>query len=371
MSDIREVDIARGEPDFHTPDHIKLAAHRAIDQNFTKYTPQPGIRELREAIAAKFEAENGFHAEPDDIVVSCGGKHSVAQAIRCVLGSGDEALLVTPHWSMYPGQVKLAGGRPVLVKASEERGFVPAIAAIREGITGRTRLIILNSPANPTGAVYPRALLEQVAELALEKNLYVLSDEVYEHIVFDGAEHVSIASLDKEIAQRTITVNSVSKTHAMTGWRIGYAAFPKGLAARATDIQLHSTSAPCAVSQRAALAALTGDSSHIAMMLAAYVQRRALVLERIGRLPGLSMNPPLGTFYAFVNIRGLIGGDIRGRRLDNADAFTALLQKEARVRVLSGTPFGADSHVRLSFAVSYADLEEGLRRTASLLEEGV
>ena len=364
------IDIAKGEPDFHTPAHIKKAACEAIDANFTKYTPQPGIPELREAIADKFRRENGIMAAPDDIVVSCGGKHSVEQAIRALIRPGDEALLITPHWFAYPEQVKLAGGVPVLVEAHAVDGFVPRIEALEQALTPRTRLIVFNTPNNPTGAVYPRPFLEQTAELALEHSLYVLSDEVYEHIRFEGAEHVSLASLSSKVAARTITVNSVSKTHAMTGWRIGYAHLPDGGAARVTAIQQVSTSAPCAVSQRAALAALTGPQDHVTEMTAAYAVRRTAMLQGIASIPGLEALPPRGAFYCFVNMSGLVGKALRGHAIHHADSLVRAVREEAGVHMLSAASFGAPQYLRLSFAVSLEAIEEGLDRLSRLISEG-
>ena len=364
------VDIAKGEPDFHTPDFIKRAAWEAIEANFTKYTPQPGIPELREAAARKLRTENAIDAAPEDIVITCGGKHAVEMTIRCLIRPGDEAIVITPHWFAYPGQIKMAGGTPVLVAARETDGFVPDVEAVSNAITSRTRLIILNSPANPTGAVYPRRFLEAVAALAVENDLHVLSDEVYEKILFDGAQHVSIASLGGGIAERTVTVNSVSKTHAMTGWRIGYALLPGGLAKRVIGIQELSTSAPCAVSQRAALAALTGNQSHVAAMTASYAARRDFLCDRVASIPGLEAVPPKGTFYCLVSTRGLRGRVLGGCAVDNADDFVRAAQDTAGVRVLSGVPFGAPQHIRISFAVSLQAIEEGMVRLERLIADG-
>lgn len=359
------VDIGKGEPDFHTPEHIKHAAFRAIEVNFTKYTPQPGIPELRKAIAGKFCAENGIEVAPDHIVVSCGGKHAVDNAIRAVVRPGDEAIMVAPYWFAYPRQVELAGGAPVYVAARPENRYVPDPDEVRRAITPRTRLIVLNTPNNPTGAVYPRDVLEAVAAIAADCDAYILADEVYEKLVFDGAAHVSIASLGPEIAARTITVNSVSKTHAMTGWRIGYAALPGELASRVTEIQSVSTSAPSAISQKAALEALTGDQSHVARMVAAYAQRRAYMLERIARMPQLSVVAPAGTFYCFVDVRAAL----HSRATGDADAFTRLLRDQAGVGVVSGCGFGAPEHIRVSFAVGMDTLEEGFDRMERLLQD--
>jgi len=370
MIAVNLIDISKGEPDFPTPDFIKEAARDAIKADFTKYTPQPGILELREAVARKFSTENALDAAPEDVVITCGGKPPVEMAIRCLIGPGEEAIVITPHWFAYPRQVKMAGGTPILVPAKETAEFVPEVEAVARAITSRTRLIIINSPANPTGAVYPRRFLEAVATLAVENNLRVLSDEVYEKILFDGVQHVSIASLGGGIAERTISVNSVSKTHAMTGWRIGYALLPGGLAKRIVGIQELSTSAPCAISQRAALAALTGDQDHVAAMTASYAIRRNFLCKRIADIPGFRAVPPKGTFYCFVSIRGLRGRVLGGRTVDNADDFARVAVESAGVRVLSGVHFGAPEHIRISFAVSFPALEEGMARLERLIVQG-
>lgn len=361
------IDIAKGEPDFDTPPHIKQAGCEAINTNFTKYTPQPGISELREAVADKFRRENKLDARPEEVVVSCGGKHSVEQTIRAILRPGDECIFFTPHWFAYPDQVKLAGATPVMVTVQESDGFSPRIENLAVAITPKTRLLIVNTPANPTGAVYSRELLERIAALAVEHDFYVLSDEVYERILFDGLEHVSIGSLNPEIARRTVTVNSVSKTHAMTGWRIGYAHLPGGLAERVTAIQQVSTSAPCAISQRAALAALTGDQRHVADMLRAYTARRAALIRWVEVIPGLSMRPPQGAFYAMINMSGVIGRDVGEHSITNADDLVRAAA-DAGLRVLSGAPFGVPNHLRVSFAVSVESINAGMERLAGLLE---
>ncbi len=361
------VDIGKGEPDFATPEHIKEAARRALAEDFTRYTPQPGIPELREAAAEKFRTENGIDVSPDRVVVSCGGKHSLYNAFQCLLSPGDEVLVPTPHWFAYTAQIAACGARPVLVPASPESGFLPDIEDLRRARTSATRAIVLNSPHNPTGAVYDRARLEAIAALAAEHDLYIVSDEVYEKIVFDDARHLSVAAIDPEIARRTVTVNSVSKTHAMTGWRIGYAALPGDLARRVIALQGNSTSAPSAISQRAALAALTGDASHVATMVAAYARRRAWLLDRLEALPGLRCVPPRGAFYCFVNMEERIGTEVAGEPIGSADDFVRVLRERAGVSMVSGTPFGADRRVRISFAVSESDLAEGVDRMAEAL----
>lgn len=361
------VDIGKGEPDFATPNHIKQAGIRAIEEDFTKYTPQNGIAPLREACAAKFRSENGIEVSPDCIVVSCGGKHSVENAIRAIVRPGDEVVLCTPFWFAYPPQIELAGGVPVLVEVHEANGFLPDPDAVRHAFTPKTRLLILNTPNNPTTAVYPPELLLQLGHIALEHNCYILCDEVYEKLVYEGAQHVSLASLDPAIAQRTITVNSVSKTHAMTGWRIGYAALPEELVAKVYRIQEVTTSAPSAICQRGALEALTGDQSHIPAMVESYRQRRRFMLDRLTRLPMLHAIPPPGTFYFMVSIDALLGKTIGGRTIEDSSDVAIAFREATGVSVVPGVPFGAPRHLRLSFAVSQSAIDEGFDRLERLL----
>ncbi len=363
----RLIRLSVGEPDFPTPEHIKEAGRQAIAEGFTRYTPQPGFDDLREAVAQKFRSENRIPVSPEQVVVSCGGKHSLYNVIQCTVGPGDEVIVPRPHWFATLEQVRRAGGRAVVVATSEADGFLPDPRLIQKAVTRSTRAIVINSPCNPTGGVYPADLLQAIARIAVEHDLLVISDEVYEKIVFDGKVHVSIASLGPEVAARTVTVGSVSKTHAMTGWRIGYAAMPPELARRVTALQSVSTSGPCAIAQRAALAALTGDQSHVQRMVIAYGRRRHYLLGRIERTGALSCRPPMGTFYAFVNVSGLAGRTIRGRNIAGADDIVSLAAQEAGVQLLSGTEFGADGYVRLSFAAADEDIEEGMDRLERLL----
>jgi aspartate aminotransferase len=361
------VDLSIGQPDFPTPDAIKAAGKQAIDENFTRYTPQPGFQDLREAVARKFARENGFRVEPEQVVVSCGAKHSLFNVTQTIVRPGDEIIIPTPHWFAYPYQVERAGGRPVLVATREEDAFQPRIDAVRAALTPATRAIILNTPCNPTGAVYSRERLSELADLAVERDLWVIADEVYETIVFDGAGHVSIASLSDEIGRRTITVNSVSKTHSMTGWRIGYAAMPPDIAAAATELQSYSTSGPCAIAQRAALAALVEEPVHVEAMRQEYERRRRRVLEWLERMPALRCAAPRGTFYAFLNISAFCGRTLAGRHVAGSDDFVRILLEESGVKVISGKGFGSDRHVRLSFAASLAAINEGMSRIERLV----
>ena len=360
------VRLSVGEPDFPTPEHVKEAGRRAIAENFTRYTPQPGFDDLREAICGKFRSENGIDAAPEQIVVSCGGKHSLYNVIQCAVEPGDEVIVFQPYWFAVPEQVRRAGGKAVLVPTLAAARFQPDPDAVRRAITDSTRAIVLNSPCNPTGAVYSRKLLSQIAALAVEHDLLVISDEVYEKILFDGAEHVSIGSLGSEISERTVTINSVSKTHAMTGWRIGYAALPVELARRVTGLQSVSTSGPCAISQRAALAAVTGQQSHINAMVHAYAQRRERLVERVRRINGFSFHVPMGTFYLMADMSGWGGRMFAGRVVADADTFVDIVLERENVQLLSCSDFGAPCHVRFSFAVSGDAIDEGMDRLEHL-----
>jgi aspartate aminotransferase len=276
-------------------------------------------------------------------------------------------IIFTPHWYSYPVQVGLAGGNAVLVPTREEERFQPDMEAVRGAVTGATKAIVINSPCNPTGAVYRREMLAELAELAVERDLLVIADEVYEKILFDGAEHVSIGSLNEEIGARTVTVGSVSKTHSMAGWRIGYAAVPGELVEAVTFLQAHSTSGPCAISQRAALTALAEESSHVGTMVAEYGRRRGYLLERLAGLEGVSCVPPEGTFYLFVNVSGLYGREIGGRRIGGSVDFAEALREGAGTKVIAGAEFGSDRHVRMSFAASMETLTEGMDRIERFL----
>ena len=363
------IDLAKGQPDYPTPEHIKEAGRQAITDNFTRYTPQPGFDDLREAVAGKFADENGFRVSPDRVVVSCGAKHTLYNVFQCALAKGDEVIIPSPYWFAYCEQVRMAGGVPVPVSCDEAAGFQPDVAAIAAAATDATRMIVINSPCNPTGAVFEEATLRKLADLACRRNLLIVSDETYERIVYDDRRHHSIAALAPEVAARTITVNSVSKTHSMTGWRFGYAAMPAAMAEKVTSLQSYVTSGPCAIAQRAALTALTGPQDHVAEMVAEYALRRDDLLDRLAKLGSFSCHRPRGTFYLFVDVSSLVGSQIRGRDIGDAADLAELLRDEAGVQVSPGTLFGSGRHIRLSFAASRADLQEGVERIAGVLNE--
>jgi len=357
-----------GEPDFDTPEFIKEAAVTALREGFTKYTPTAGIEPLRKAICDKLWRDNGLKYEPNQIIVTCGGKHALYNAFQVICDPGDEVIIPAPYWVSYPEMVKLADGVPVFVYADESTGFVPTIDAIREKISARTRAIVVNSPCNPTGAVFHRQRLKEIAALALRHDLYIVSDEIYEKMVYDGHEHVSIASLGQEVKKRTILVNGMSKAYSMTGWRIGYAAAERELIAAMTRIQDQSTSNPTSIAQKAALAALQAPEDTVKQMVAAFAERRRAIVDGLNRIPGFRCAEPGGAFYAFPNVSALYGKRWGDRVINNSDAFAEYLLEVARVAVVPGSGFGADENIRLSYACSLETIRNGLARIADAVQ---
>jgi aspartate aminotransferase len=342
-----------GEPDFDTPQHIKDAAVAALADGFTKYTPSSGIAELRTAIAEKLKADNGLDYKPSQIIVNCGAKHSCYNAIVATCQAGDEVIIPAPYWLSYPEMVKLADATPVVVHTSEVTGFKITPEQFRDAMTPATKLIIINSPGNPTGSVYSRDELKALAAVALEEDILMLSDEIYEKIVYDGTQHVSLASLGEEIYALTITVNGFSKAYAMTGWRLGYTAAPSPIAAAIDSIQSHSTSNPTSIAQKAALAGLNGDQSFITEMVKAFTERRAYMYDRLTSIAGITCVKPLGAFYMLPNISSFA--------LNSTD-FCSRLLDEQKVAAVPGIAFGTDAHIRLSYACSMETIQKGLDR---------
>ena len=367
MKDI--INLGVGEPDFHTSEHVKEAGSLAIRDNITKYVPQPGFRELREAVAEKFNEENGLSVSADQIVVSYGAKHALFNLFQVLLKPGDEVIILSPHWSVYPVQVEFAKGVPVFVELDEADGYQPDADVIGRACTSKTRALIINSPCNPTGAVFSRQALEAVAELACRRDFLIVTDEVYESILFDGAQHHSIAGFGKDVAGRTVTINSVSKTHAMTGWRVGYGAYPLELAERVTYLQSMSTSGVSGILQHAALRALRQNGNAVAGMIGEYDKRRRYLLDRFEGLGTMSCTKPLGTFYLFVNIKGLIGSHLGGELVSGSRAFCDGLLRDKDVIVSSGEEYGSHRHFRLSFAASMEQLAEAMDRIEEFTEK--
>jgi aspartate aminotransferase len=357
------ISFGAGEPDFDTPVRIKAAAVRAMQAGQTKYTEVGGVSEVRAAVCAKLRRDNGLDYEPADVVVSCGAKHSLFNAMVALLDPGDEVLVPSPYWVSYPEQVRLLDGVPVAVATEEATGFDLDVDRLRAALTPRTKMVVLNSPNNPTGAVFSAAALEGVARLAVERSLWIISDECYEPFTF-GGRHRSVAALGPDVKARTLVVNTCSKAYAMTGWRLGYAAGPRELIRAMTDVQSQVTSNPSSVAQWAAVEALTGPQDEVAVMAAEFDARRHLIVEGLNALPGLRCVMPRGAFYAFPNVSGLFGrrAPSGGETLRTSTDVAAFLLTEAQVAVVPGVDFGSDAHVRLSYATSAPLIREGLRR---------
>ncbi|OQW37627.1 MAG: aspartate aminotransferase [Nitrospira sp. SG-bin1] len=356
------VDFSTGEPDFDTPEPVKAAAEAAIREGFTKYTPSSGIDELRGAIADKLQSELGIRYEKSQVLVSCGAKHSLYNLAEAFLEVGDEIIIPIPYWVSYSDQALLNDAKPVLLPTKEEDGYTVHTSELERLITPRTKAIIVNSPCNPTGATYDRVALEQIAAVAVRHDLLVVSDEIYEKVLYDGARHLSIASLGSEIAARTVIINGVSKSYAMTGWRIGYAAGPKDLITAMANIQSQSTSNPCSISQKAALAALRLGEPFTRKMVDEFSRRRTTIVEGLNKIPGVSCRMPSGAFYAFPNIKGLLGKRGPSGVIKTPNDLAQYLLNEARIAVVPGEPFGSSEHLRLSYATSMVNITRGLER---------
>jgi len=342
-----------GEPDFDTPEHIKAAAIAALQSGFTKYTPSSGIPELRQAIADKLQQENGISYKPSQIIVSTGAKHSCYNAILATCQPGDEVIIPSPYWLSYPEMVRLAGADPIFVQTKEENGWKITRDEFENAMTPRTKMIIINSPNNPTGAVYTRQEIEGIATVAAEEEILILADEIYEKLVYDGLEHVSIASLGPEFYDLTITVNGFSKAYAMTGWRLGYLGAPDPIARAIDSIQSHVTSNPCSFAQKGALAALNGDQQSVADMRDEFDMRRQYIIDRFAKISSVSIVKPAGAFYILANISKL------GLTSQN---FADRLLSKANVSVVPGIAFGDDRTVRFSYATSLDVIKKGMDR---------
>ncbi|MGA2865883.1 MAG: pyridoxal phosphate-dependent aminotransferase [Verrucomicrobiota bacterium] len=347
------VGFGAGEPDFDTPQHIKDAAIKALNEGFTKYTPASGIPELRQAIADKFKRENGLTYKPSQIIVSCGGKHSCFNVILATCQEGDEVIIPAPYWLSYPEMVKLASATPVIVQTTDQTEFKLTPAALRQAITPRTRLFVLNSPSNPTGSVYTPEEIKALGEVCVEKGVLIMSDEIYEHLLYDGAVHRSVASFSQAHFEHTIVVHGFAKAWSMTGWRLGFCAAPEPIAKAIDAIQSHSTSNPTSFAQKGAVAALKGPQDHLKIWLAEFNRRRVYAWQKLNSIPGLSCVNAKGAFYLFPKISktGL-----------QSTAFCARLLEAEKVAAVPGVAFGADDYIRISYATSMANLQKGLER---------
>lgn len=347
------VGFGAGEPDFDTPQHIKDAAIKALQDGFTKYTPSSGIPELRQALADKFKKENGLSYKPNQIIVSCGGKHSCYNVVLATCQEGDEVLIPAPYWLSYPEMVKLAGATPVVLTTTDKTEFKVTPDQLRSAITPRTRLFILNSPSNPTGSVYTPSEIKVLGDICVERGVLIMSDEIYEHLLYDGAKHQSVASFSQAHYEHTIIVHGFAKAWSMTGWRLGFLAAPEPIAKAIDAVQSHSTSNPTSFAQKGAVAALTGPQDHLKTWLAEYDRRRKFAWQRLNGMPGVSCVNSKGAFYLFPNIAQL--------GLKSSDFCARLLEKE-KVAAVPGVAFGADNYIRLSYATSLQNIEKGLDR---------
>lgn len=363
------VNFGVGEPDFDTPENIKEAAIKAIKEGFTKYTPVGGIDALKDAVIEKFKKDNGLDYTREEIIISCGAKHSLYNINQAILSPGDEVLIPSPYWVSYPDQALLNDAVPVFVKTYEKDSFMLRTESLKAHITPKTKLLILNSPSNPTGLTYDRKTLEGIAEIVLKNNMYVVSDEIYEKLIYDGVKHISIASLGKEIKQRTIVVNGLSKSYAMTGWRIGYAAGPKDIIKAMTNIQSQSTSNPTSIAQKAAVEALMGSQDFIKTMLNEFDKRRKYLVDSLNKITGLSCLTPTGAFYAFPNTSALYGKHHNGKPINSSSDLAMYFLEEAKVALVHGAAFGDDNYVRLSYATSIDMIKKGVERIAEAIQK--
>lgn len=357
-----------GEPDFPTPENICQAAHKAIDAGMTRYTPASGTGELKAAISRKFQTFNHLNYQPDQIVISNGGKHSLTNVFEAILNPEDEVIIPAPFWLSYPEIVRLAGGVPVTVTCRKENGYKLTAEELAAAVTPQTKALILNTPNNPTGAVYTAEELQALGEVAVKHDFFVVSDEMYENLFYAEGQHVSIGSLSPEIFAKTITVSGVSKSYAMTGWRIGYTGSSREIASLMGSIQSHQTSNPCSISQAAALEALNGPQDTVAAMNQAFQKRRQYIYSRVNAMPLLSAVEPQGAFYLFVDCSEVVGKTYQGKKIESAADMAAILIEDYLVAVVPCADFGFANHMRLSYAISQEEIAKGLDRIEAFLK---
>lgn len=363
------VSFGAGEPDFETPSNIKDEGINAIKSGKTRYTPASGIVELKEAICNKFNNDNNLLYKPGNIVISNGAKQSIYNALLAIINPEDEVIVTVPYWVSYPELIKLVDGKPVLIKTKEENNFKYEMNDLNKALTSKTKAIILNSPNNPTGSIYSKEELVEIADWAVKNNIFVISDEIYEKLVYDTEKHISIASLNDEIKNLTIVINGMSKAYAMTGWRIGYAAANEEIAKLMSNIQSHATSNPCSISQYASVEGLVGDQSSVEYMKKHFEERRNVMVDMVNSIEGLSCRKPKGAFYVMVNLKNIKGKTIAGMKVESSLDFAKLLLDKVKVAVIPGIAFGDDDYIRLSYATSMENIKEGLRRIKQIVEE--
>jgi aspartate aminotransferase len=370
QSGIDVISFTAGEPDFNTPENINKAAIEAINTGFTKYTESAGILKLREAICEKLKNENGVEYVPNQIVVSNGAKHSLTNTLTAILNPGDEVIIFAPFWLSYPEMIKMADGVPVIINTTAENGYIPTSDQIQKAITNKTKAVIINSPCNPSGCVYSRADLEMIAGFATAHNLFVISDEIYEKLIYDDdKEHISIASFSKDMYNRTIIVNGVSKAFSMTGWRIGYTASPREIAACMDNVQSHLTSNPNSIAQMATVEGLKNSAEYVESMRLEFAKRRDYMYDRVSKMPLVKTVRPVGAFYVFVDISALCGKTIEGIEIKDGTDITEVILSKCNVAVVPCADFGAPKHIRLSFATSMENIVKGLDRIEALIME--
>ncbi len=362
------VGFGAGEPDFNTPDNINQAAIDAINNGFTKYTPASGTNDLKKAICKKFKEFNDISYKENQIVISNGGKHSLTNVFQAILNPGDEVIIPTPYWLSYPEIVKLADGKPVFIEANKENDLKITPEQLEKACTNKTKAFILNSPSNPTGVVYTREELEAIADVIVERNIYVVSDEMYEHLLYDGNEHVSIASLNDEIYKRTITCSGVSKSYSMTGWRIGYTGSSPEIAKLMGSVQSHQTSNPNSIAQVAATEALNGPQDGLSAMRTEFDKRRKYIVDRVRNMPYFDVASPGGAFYIFVDCSELLSKTYKGEAIDSASKVADILINDYNVAVVPCADFGAPEYIRLSYAISIEEIEKGMDRVQNFVE---
>lgn len=356
------VGFGAGEPDFNTPEYISEAGREAINNGFTNYTPASGTTELKKAVADKFSRDNNLDYDLNQIIVSNGAKHSLFNTFQAILNPEDEVIVPLPYWVSYPETVKMGGGTPVFVEACEDNNFKMKIEDIKEKVNEKTKALILNSPNNPTGCVYSDKELKEIGELAVEKDFFIVSDEIYEELVYEDVEHTSVASLGEDIKEHTIVINGMSKAYAMTGWRIGFAAGPEEVIKVMSNIQSHATSNPNSIAQYASRVGLEGGKEAISHMVKQFEDRRNYMVEKINSIPKVSCTKPRGAFYVMMNIRELIGNNYDGNKIKGSMSFADILLDSEHVAVVPGKAFGIDEFVRLSYATSLDEIKKGLKR---------
>lgn len=368
-SGIDVISFSIGEPDFNTPENIRQEAIRAIEEGHTKYTPVSGIPQLRKAVCQRLKIDNNLDYSPENILVSSGGKHSIYNAIMAILNPGDEVIIGVPYWVSYPEIVRLADGVPVFIETKEENDFKFGVNDLERVKTSRTKALIINTPSNPNGSIYTENELRDIAEWAVKNNIFVISDELYEKLIYDNYKHVSIASFNDQIKDLTILINGMSKAYAMTGWRIGFTAAHKDIIKLMNNIQGQTTSNPSSIAQFASVVGLNDDQSSLDEMKKEFDKRRIYMYETINTIKGLSCRRPKGAFYIMVNISKLKGRTIKGMNLDSSLDIANLLLEKANVAVVPGIGFGDDNYIRLSYATSMDNIEEGLKRIRQVIEE--